>query len=141
MEIAIMVEETIAVKKTAASKKAAVKESASTPVKKAVAAKKATTKAAPPKVVTIETAEWPFPEIEKAPVKKKAVAKKSSVADKSVTADKLVEKQAVAQPSAQERYRMVETAAYYIAERSNFQGNAVEHWAQAELEISTKLSS
>ncbi|MDP1940653.1 MAG: DUF2934 domain-containing protein [Gallionella sp.] len=46
----------------------------------------------------------------------------------------------MAQPSAQERYRMVETAAYYIAERSGFQGSTTEHWAAAEIEIAEKLS-
>jgi len=35
---------------------------------------------------------------------------------------------------------VVETAAYYIAERSNFQGNSLEHWSQAEMEISAKLA-
>jgi len=49
-------------------------------------------------------------------------------------------KQVVAQPSAQERYRMVETAAYYIAERTNFAGCQAEHWAQAEREIAEKLA-
>jgi hypothetical protein len=140
-----MVEEKKAVKKTVASKKVAASDSA--PVKKEVAAKKATTvKAAPPKVITIESAVWPFPAIEKAP--KKAAAKKAAIAPKSAAVKKTpakapaksLEKQTVAQPSAQERYRMVETAAYYIAERSNFQGNTVEHWAQAEIEISAKLA-
>jgi len=141
-----MVEESKAVKKSVASKKSSATDSA--PVKKAPAAKKTTTKAvkvAPPKVVTIESA-WPFPAIEKAP--KKAAVKKAPAAAKPAatkkspakSAEKVVEKQPVAQPSAQERYRMVETAAYYIAERSNFQGNAVEHWAQAEIEIAAKLA-
>jgi hypothetical protein len=145
-----MVDETKVVKKPVVSKKAAgAAKTSATPAKKPAAAKKPATKAAKvalPKVITIESAVWPFPAIEKAP--KKAAAKKSPVAVKSAAPKKTtakapaksVEKLAVAQPSAQERYRMVETAAYYIAERSNFQGNAVEHWAQAEIEIAAKLA-
>ncbi|MBI3221522.1 MAG: DUF2934 domain-containing protein [Nitrosomonadales bacterium] len=46
----------------------------------------------------------------------------------------------VAQPTPEERYRMVEVAAYYIAERSGFQGSAVAHWEAAEREIAARLS-
>jgi Protein of unknown function (DUF2934) len=35
----------------------------------------------------------------------------------------------------EERYRMVETAAYFIAERHGFQGRSDEHWAAAERQI------
>jgi hypothetical protein len=41
--------------------------------------------------------------------------------------------------SAEERYRMVEVAAYYLAERNNFAGNPVEYWTQAEAQISSLL--
>jgi hypothetical protein len=34
---------------------------------------------------------------------------------------------------------MVETAAYFIAERHGFQGNSTEHWAAAEREIAVML--
>ncbi|HYG31677.1 MAG TPA: DUF2934 domain-containing protein [Methylophilaceae bacterium] len=40
---------------------------------------------------------------------------------------------------AEERYRMVEVAAYYLAERNNFAGNPVEYWTQAEAQISSLL--
>jgi len=39
----------------------------------------------------------------------------------------------------EERYRMVETAAYFIAERHGFQGRSDEHWAAAEREIAARL--
>lgn len=39
----------------------------------------------------------------------------------------------------EERYRMVQTAAYFIAERNGFQGCSTDHWAAAELEISALL--
>lgn len=41
--------------------------------------------------------------------------------------------------SPEERYRMVQTAAYFIAERNGFQGYPSDHWLQAELEIAAQL--
>ncbi|OGS75085.1 MAG: hypothetical protein A2063_06680 [Gallionellales bacterium GWA2_60_142] len=41
--------------------------------------------------------------------------------------------------STEHRYRMIETAAYFIAERSGFQGDTTEHWRVAELEIAQLL--
>lgn len=39
----------------------------------------------------------------------------------------------------EEHYCMVQTAAYFIAERHGFQGNSDEHWAAAEREIAARL--
>jgi hypothetical protein len=47
--------------------------------------------------------------------------------------------QAKAKPTPEERYRMVEITAYFIAERHGFQGRSDEHWAAAEREIAAKL--
>jgi hypothetical protein len=134
-------------------------------VKKTVASK-----AAKSTVKPAEAAVWPFPEVEKAPkaaAKKpvaakpaakavaekkpaaKAVAEKKPAAAKAVAQKKPAAAKAAAkpaekktaQPSAQERYSMVETAAYYIAERSGFQGCTTDHWAAAEIEIAAKLAS
>ncbi|HEY0666027.1 MAG TPA: DUF2934 domain-containing protein [Gallionella sp.] len=44
-----------------------------------------------------------------------------------------------AAPTPEERYRMVQTAAYFIAERCGFQGDSAAHWAAAELEITAML--
>jgi hypothetical protein len=44
-----------------------------------------------------------------------------------------------AQVSPEERYRMVQTAAYFIAERNGFLGYPDDHWLQAELEIAAQL--
>lgn len=44
-----------------------------------------------------------------------------------------------ARPTPEEHYHMVETAAYFIAERNGFQGCPSEHWAEAELEIAGML--
>lgn len=43
------------------------------------------------------------------------------------------------QMSAEERYRMVEVAAYFLAERNSFSGSPVEYWTQAEAQISQML--
>ncbi|MDP4029623.1 MAG: DUF2934 domain-containing protein [Gallionella sp.] len=43
------------------------------------------------------------------------------------------------QPTPEERYRMVQTAAYFIAERSGFGGCSTDHWAAAELEVAGML--
>ena len=42
-------------------------------------------------------------------------------------------------PTPEERYRMVQTAAYFIAEQHGFQGRSDEHWAAAERAIAIKL--
>ena len=90
---------------------------------------------------------------------KKPVAKKTSVAAtkpkkaKTTTAKKAATlaagkktpvrkaqaEKAVAMPTPEERYRMVETAAYFIAERHGFQGRSDEHWAAAEFEVAARL--
>lgn len=41
--------------------------------------------------------------------------------------------------SAEERYRMVEVAAYFLAERNNFSGSPVDYWSQAEAQIAQLL--
>lgn len=44
-----------------------------------------------------------------------------------------------AKPTPDERYHMVETAAYFIAERHGFQGRSDEYWVAAEREIAARL--
>ncbi|OGA28456.1 MAG: hypothetical protein A2W81_06700 [Betaproteobacteria bacterium RIFCSPLOWO2_12_61_14] len=72
---------------------------------------------------------------------KKAVApaaEKKTPAKKAVTA-KPAAKKTAAQLTPEERYRMVQTAAYFIAERNGFSGCSADHWVAAELEIAGKL--
>jgi hypothetical protein len=64
---------------------------------------------------------------------KKPAAKKPAVAKKTSTAK-------ARKIGAEERYKMIEVAAYYIAENNNFQGSAIDFWIAAEEEISKKLS-
>jgi len=45
----------------------------------------------------------------------------------------------VSKPTPEERYRMIETAAYFIAEQHGFQGRSDAHWAAAERQIASAL--
>lgn len=40
-----------------------------------------------------------------------------------------------------ERYKMIEVAAYYIAEKNGFASQTMDHWLQAEQEIDAKLNA
>ncbi len=74
----------------------------------------------------------------KAAAKPKATAttKKASTA-KTATAKKPAAKKTKAAVSdLEQRYRMIEVAAYYIAEKDGFAGNPVDYWIAAELQIS-----
>ena len=42
-------------------------------------------------------------------------------------------------PGHEERYNMIQVAAYYLAERDNFSGSPVEYWIAAEAQVSSML--
>ncbi|MFW5432531.1 MAG: DUF2934 domain-containing protein [Methylophilaceae bacterium] len=67
----------------------------------------------------------------KKPVKKTASPKKPAAKKSAVKKARKI--------SAVERYKMIEIAAYYIAEQNNFQGNAIDFWIAAEEEVSKKI--
>lgn len=76
---------------------------------------------------------------------KKAAAKPADKAKKTATAKpkaststKKTSTAKPAKPGAPERYRMIEVAAYYIAEKNGFAGNTADYWVQAEIEINAK---
>jgi Protein of unknown function (DUF2934) len=74
---------------------------------------------------------------------KKAAPKKSAKKKSSKKAAKKVVKKAAGKPSKispEERYRMVEVAAYFLAERNKFAGNPVGYWTAAEAQIKKMLS-
>jgi len=96
------------------------KTGASTAAKKAVVKKTAAKKPVAKRTVDAAAA----PKKTKASVAKKAPAPAGKPAVK---------------PTPEERYRMVETTAYFIAERNGFQGESTDHWAAAEREIAAKL--
>ncbi len=122
-------------------------------VTKKTAKKKATTKttaAAAPAPVTKKTVPSPAPA---APVTKKTVAKKAAakkaVAKKAAVKaspqpplpDRAVTLKPVAEVTPEERYRMIQEAAYYRAEKRGFEpGHDEEDWAAAVAEIDAMLS-
>lgn len=65
----------------------------------------------------------------------KAIAKKVAAVKKE-PAKKAAKARSI---SAEERYKMIEVAAYYIAERHSFRGNTLDFWVTAEAEISKKI--
>lgn len=78
---------------------------------------------------------------------KKPSTAKSKVAAATTTDAKAPAKATTSKPRAtkkalkpalspEQRYLMVQEAAYYIAEKDGFSGNPAEYWAQAEAQIS-----
>ena len=87
-------------------------------------AKKASEEKAKPKKVAAKPADK---------VKKTAAKPKASTITKKTSTAKTAKAGAPEQ-----RYRMIEVAAYYIAEKHGFAGNAADYWVQAEIEINAK---
>jgi outer membrane biosynthesis protein TonB len=119
-----------------AEEKEKIKKKKKTAEKKAVADKPKTAKAAV-RPSTKKAAAKKTPADTAAPKKAKpAVADKvpATAAKKKAPATK-----AAKNPTPEERYRMVETAAYFIAEQHGFQGRSDEHWVAAELQIAKLL--
>lgn len=98
--------------KKPAAKKTAVKKSGS-------ASKPATAKSVAKKAVAVK------PPVKKAAAKKPAAKKSANSKPNKI--------------SAEERYRMVEVAAYFMAERNKFAGNPVGYWTAAEAQIKKML--
>ncbi|HEU4708169.1 MAG TPA: DUF2934 domain-containing protein [Methylophilaceae bacterium] len=107
-----------------------------------MAATKSTSKSSADKTPTTRK---PRATAAKAADDKKPVARKTTV--KTAGAEKKTSSRGTSSRAAsgknkmspEERYRMVEVAAYYIAERNNFSGSPVEYWSQAEAQISILL--
>ena len=74
----------------------------------------------------------------KSPVKKTATVKKPAA--KKPAATKKTSTAKTLKISAEEHYKMIEVAAYYIAENNNFQGSTIDFWIAAEEEVSKKIS-
>lgn len=71
------------------------------------------------------------------PVAEKAVTPKTTAAKKPAAPKKTKMTEPTVSP--EERQRMTEVAAYYIAERNGFGGDSAAYWAQAEAEIAKLL--
>jgi hypothetical protein len=87
----------------------------------------------------------------KTAAEKKPAAAKAAPVKKTAAKPAAAKKPAAKKPAAakaaksrkiggEERYRMVEVAAYFLAERNGFKGNPVEYWTAAEIQISKMLS-
>ncbi len=119
----------MATSRTATGKKTAAKTTSSTPTKKpsakkAVAVKPATRSKTPAK----KTATAPA---------KKTTAKAAAPAK---SAPRKAAKKTTVLP--EERYQMIATAAYFLAERRGFSGcYEMEDWITAEVEIDAKLNA
>jgi len=84
----------------------------------------------------------------KAPAVKKAPAPKAAAKPAPKAAAKPVAKKAAPAPapapkkpevSPEERYKMIQDAAYFIAERHGFNGDSAYFWSLAEAEINNQL--
>lgn len=85
-------------------------------------------KPAKPKVKAVKaTAAKPKTAADKPKSAKKSAGGKSTTPSKKSSTTRAI--------GAEERYKMIEVAAYYIAERDQFRGSAIGYWIAAEAEI------
>ena len=107
------------------------------PAVKKVVSGKATnsTTAAKPKTAKVTAAKKVATKKSIAPTVKKTAAPVT----KNKTPAKPATKKIPTKPTPEERYRMVQTAAYFIAERNGFCGCSTGHWVAAEIEITRML--
>lgn len=123
-----------------AVKKLAVKKPLAKTAEKSVKTTTALPKKSAPvvKKAAIAAPEKKMPEMKtlakKTPVKK--IPAKISMEKKSKPA---VDTKTTVKPSPEERYRMVELAAYFIAEQHGFTGRSDEYWVAAEQQIAARL--
>lgn len=73
--------------------------------------------------------------------KQKPAAKKTATTKKT-TAKKTTPRKRTTKPSisAEQRYKMTELAAYYIAEQHGFAGSPSDFWLEAEAQIAAQLA-
>lgn len=70
------------------------------------------------------------PKSEKKPTTAKKTAEKKTTVKKAAAPKKTSTK--ARKIGAEERYRMIEVAAYYLAENNGFQGTTLDYWVAAE---------
>lgn len=112
-----------------ATSKSTTAKKTSTAVKPA--AKKTTTSKTTAKKVTAKTT------TAKTAVAKKPAAKPAAA--KKPVATKAAPRKATA-PTPEQRYKMVQDAAYFIAEKNGFVSGSMDYWIAAETEITALLS-
>jgi len=67
--------------------------------------------------------------------KEKVAVKKAAAPKKTTTAKSTVKKAKSSTADLEQRYRMIEVAAYFIAEKDGFASNPVDYWLAAEAQI------
>jgi hypothetical protein len=72
---------------------------------------------------------------EKAPTKEKTLVKKAAAPKKTTLAKTASKKTKPSTADLEQRYRMIEIAAYFIAEKDGFASNPFDYWLAAEAEI------
>ena len=72
---------------------------------------------------------------EKTSAKEKAVVKKVAAAKKTTASKTAVKKTKTSTANLEHRYKLIEIAAYFIAEKDGFASNPVDYWLAAEAEI------
>ncbi len=73
------------------------------------------------------------------PAVKKAVARPVKPVVPAAKAASKTDAPATTTVSAEERYQMIQQAAYFLAERQGFQGDSSGHWIEAERQINEQL--
>jgi hypothetical protein len=68
--------------------------------------------------------------------KETSTTKKASTTKTTAAKKPAAKKTKAATSDLEQRYRLIEVAAYYIAEKDGFAGNPVDYWIAAELQIS-----
>ncbi len=71
----------------------------------------------------------------KAPAKKATTTAKTTAVKPAAAKKPATRKTKATTADLEQRYRMIEVAAYYIAEKDGFTGNPVDYWIAAELQI------
>lgn len=94
---------------------------------------------ATPKATTAKTTSKPAAAKKTAAPKAATAAKKPATAKKPAAPRKTATKKS-AGVGPEERYRMIEVAAYFLAERNGFAGSPVDYWTAAEIQISKLLA-
>lgn len=94
-----------------------------------------TTKATTKKTATKAVTAAPKASAEKKPAATKAPAAAKKPATKRTASAKK------GAPSPEQRYNMIQEAAYFLAERDSFNGDPMRYWALAEMQIEDQLAA
>lgn len=100
----------------------------------------ATAKATPKKKTAPKTAEKKVTTAKAVAPKKVATNKAAPKKTESKKAPAKKASKKTSDMSGFERYKMIEVAAYYMAEKHGFAGHAADYWIAAEKEIDKKLA-